>query len=133
MSLIDNLKKSEDDGFKSGGKVYKDTKGLDTIGYGTLLPLSEKECTLLLENRLKEISEELISKKPIVLDLDKKRYEVIAEMAYQLGVPTLLKFKKMWKAIEMKNYSVAAMEMLDSKWAKLDTPARAKRLAEIMS
>ena len=37
-------------------------------------------------------------------------------MAYNLGVDGLLKFKKMWKALEKQDYQTAAEEMKDSKW-----------------
>ena len=52
-------------------------------------------------------------------------------MSYQLGFSGLLKFKKMFKALENMNYEEAANEMLDSKW-HLDTPSRCKLNSERM-
>ena len=39
-------------------------------------------------------------------------------MAFNLGVAGLLKFKKMIAALEKRDYDTAAIEMLDSQWAK---------------
>ena len=38
-------------------------------------------------------------------------------MCFNLGIVKLLKFEKMIKALEQKNYSQAAKEALHSKWA----------------
>lgn len=57
---------------------------------------------------------------------------VVTEMAYQMGLPTLQQFKKFKKAIEDGDYQRAADEMLDSKWAKQDSPERAEHLSKIV-
>lgn len=138
MSLIETIKKSEDDGFKTGGMPYKDSLNKDTIGYGTLLPLSEKECEILLKHRLDIIIQELLNSKidskkilDIVNNLSKNRRDVLFEMAYQLGVPKTLKFKKMWKTIENNDFKKASFEMMNSRWY-LQTQARVSRLANCM-
>jgi len=137
MSIIDRLKTKEDDGFKTGGKPYKDHLGFDTIGYGTRLPLSEKECEMLLIHRLDNITKELLVSRldddkkveDIIYNLSDKRKEVLFEMAYQLGVPKTMKFK-MWKAIEDGNFDRASVEMIQSRWYK-QTPKRVGQLAKI--
>jgi len=135
-NIIEHIKKNEDDGFKTGGMPYNDSLGKLTIGYGTLLPLSEVECELLLLNRLNDILGELnqqtifnIKVEDLLKDLDIGRLDVLLEMAYQLGVPKLMKFKKMWKAIKEKNYNKASIEMIDSRWYS-QTPKRAGNLAK---
>ncbi len=125
--VIESLKQEE--GFC--GMPYEDTLGIPTIGYGIKLPLSEEEAELLLKHRLDKKILELNKKEPFFLDLPQKAQEVIANMAYQLGVGGVLKFKKMWMALKNGDYQKAADEMLDSKWAK-QTPNRAKRLSKIM-
>jgi len=125
--VIESLKK--DEGFN--GMPYEDSLGIPTIGYGTKLPLSKEEAEILLKHRLDKKILEISEKEPFFLDLPKTAQEVIANMAYQLGVGGVLKFKKMWAALKNRDYQKAANEMLDSKWAK-QTPNRAKRLAEIM-
>lgn len=127
MTLLQKIKESE--GFR--GMPYDDHLGNPTIGFGTLLPIDEQEAELLLQHRLAKMILHLHNEKPIVLKLNQARQDVLAEMAYQLGVNGVLKFKKMWKAIEDQNYSLASMEMIDSKWFS-QTPNRATKLAEIM-
>ena len=127
MELIEMIKKHE--GFR--GMPYNDSLGFLTIGYGTKLPLTEEEAELLLKHRLDEKVIELSEKEPFYLELPETAQKVIANMAYQMGVGGVLKFKKMWAALKNRNYKKAADEMLDSKWAK-QTPNRAKELAEIM-
>ncbi len=56
---------------------------------------------------------------------------IVAHMAYQMGVRGVLNFKKMIAALEEKDYYRVSVEMLDSKWAE-QTPARARRLAKRM-
>ena len=111
--------------------VYKDSRGLDTIGYGTLMPLSKEECKLLLVHRLDKMKNNLADKKPEIQLLNKDKQDVLYEMAYQMGVSGVLKFKNMWKAIEDDDYEEAGTQMLDSRWAK-QTPSRAQELAERM-
>ena len=125
--LIDNIKKSE--GFVD--HIYKDHLGKDTIGYGTLMPLTEKECELLLIHRLDKLKDEIFDKKSIVALLSENRQDVIFEMCYQMGVRGVLNFKMMWKAIEQGDYKEASKQMLDSRWAE-QTPQRAYKLARIM-
>ena len=124
--LIDDIKQEE--GFK--GIVYKCTEGFDTIGYGTRLPLSEKEAEMILEYRLNILKGNL-SDSLYMLDIDKKAWDILYNMVYQMGVKGVLNFKNMIKALEAKDYKRAGDEMLDSKWAK-QTPARANRLSKAM-
>lgn len=59
------------------------------------------------------------------------RQVVLVDMSVNLGFVGLLGFKRMWKALESGDFRVAAMEMLDSAYAR-QLPARAQRLAAIM-
>jgi lysozyme len=52
-------------------------------------------------------------------------------MGFNLGVPRLNKFKNMWKAVHDRDFSLAAVEMLDSRWAS-QVGQRAVRLANAM-
>jgi lysozyme len=66
-----------------------------------------------------------------VLELDEIRQRVIIDMAFNMGVPRLNKFKKMWKAIEEENFEEAKIQMLDSRWAS-QVGNRAVRLSNAM-
>ncbi len=102
-----------------------------TFGFGFTY-LTKPEAELVLRHRLANIKIELEDKLPVFHRLSKNRQEVLIEMAYQLGVAGLLKFENMIQALIGRNYDRASREMLDSKWAREDTPSRAKELAKKM-
>ena len=54
----------------------------------------------------------------------------IRDRAYQLGPSAFGKFKKTIYLLAHKDYRGASVEMLDSKWARDDTPRRAKELSD---
>lgn len=126
MSLVYDVKTEEDSGFRSGGKPYVDTEGYATIGYGTKLPLTEEECAMLLEHRLNKTINNVKSTF-YYLDIDDDAWEVLYNMAYQLGLGGLMKFKKMIKALRVCDYTTAASEGRDSLWYR-QTPNRCERL-----
>ena len=57
---------------------------------------------------------------------------VILEMAYEMGVSGVLGFGDMLAALSAGDYDKGADEALDSKWARQDSPRRARELAEII-
>jgi len=113
---LDNLVIStkENEGFR--GEVYQCSLGFDTIGFGTKLPISKKEATVLLRMRLNDKIEELERRKPLFTQLPNEVQEILAEMTYQIGVTGLLKFRKTWLYLEENEFESASIEMLDSKW-----------------
>jgi len=121
---IENIKRHE--GFVD--HVYKDSLGKDTIGYGTLMPISKKEAELLLKHRLEDKTRELVKKEPFFNELPSIAQTVILEMCYQLGVNGVLNFKKMWEALKRYNFVEAAKEGRDSLWWKEQTRSRAEEL-----
>lgn len=141
MIEIEQLK--IDEGFRS--RPYFCSEGHLTIGYGTRLPLtkyesefvlnvrdiSKEDADFLLKHRLTQHVSKLRNIKPIVYKLDENRQGVLYNMSYQLGVDGLLKFKKMWRAIEYFDFDTAAAEMKNSRWYK-QTPSRAQRLIQRM-
>jgi len=118
-----------DEGFN--GMPYDDTLGIPTIGIGTKLPLTEEEAELIAEHRMSQKINHLLSEKPIVLTLTLTRQEVLFNMAFQLGVNGLIKFKKMWDGIENHDFEEASKEMKNSRWY-LQTTSRAEKLMRLM-
>lgn len=118
--------------------AYRDTKGFWTVGPGILIDerrgggLSREEGVSILRNRILKIEAECIRRFPWWLDVDDARQQVIVCMAYQLGVNGVANFKKMCAAMAEHDYIIAAVEMLDSEWARKDSPARARRMVEMM-
>ena len=118
-------------------RVYKDTLGKRTIGYGHLCVEPEqwddsKEYTKEeLENVFsKDFNEALKNAEHLIGErsINHVAKEVIIEMVFQLGIGGVGKFKNMWKALDSEDYGEASFQMLDSLWAK-QTPARAGKLA----
>ena len=117
------------------GMPYKDTLGKETIGVGTLLPLTEYEAMLLALCRAHDVRVELIGALHVsygvyMSDLPRDVDAALQEMAFQLGVPKLMGFKKMLAAIRDERWRDAAVEARDSRWAR-QTPARAEHVAKV--
>ena len=113
---------------------YRCTSDKLSIGYGTNIQdgITREEALLLMRHRLGKVVAALESRLPFWPRLTDERRRVLANMGYQLGVGGLMGFKRMLAALERGDYDGAAREMLDSKWARQDSPGRARRLAERM-
>tara|TARA_B100000497_G_scaffold96585_1_gene108537 strand:- start:59 stop:544 length:486 start_codon:yes stop_codon:yes gene_type:complete len=120
--------------------VYQDHLGIDTVGIGRNLEdrgitdgelsyinktmddiydngLTEEEAYYLCMNDIAIVEKELLENKPVVNQLSDVRQMVLVDMAFNMGVPRLMKFVNMWLAIEKVNYPLACEEMIDSRWA----------------
>ena len=131
QQLINSVKENE--GYRS--MVYKDSLGIDTIGYGFAikdLELDEDICEEILKRKLDKLINRVNEKWGWIVNLPQEAQEVIYEMCYQMGVSGVSKFKKTLACFENHEYKMAAIEMLDSKWAKSDSPQRAKRMSDII-
>ncbi len=114
--------------------AYKDTEGYVSIGVGRQLDtrgISEGEAMVLLDNDIKIVIRELDANKGFWRELSEDRQRALANMAFNMGMPRLMKFKKMWIAIERGDFKEAAAEMLNSKWAE-QVGQRAHRLSVMM-
>lgn len=60
------------------------------------------------------------------------RQRALVEMVFQLGATGVVGFARMVGAIFRDEWARAADEALDSKWARKDTPYRARRVAEVL-
>lgn len=101
-------------------KPYRDTVGKLTIGVGRNLDdvgISHAEAMLMLNNDVEEAERQMRQRFPIVRKLDEVRYYALLNMAFNMGISTLSKFRNMWLAIDQGDWSRAADEALDSKWA----------------
>ena len=130
MDLIESIKKHE--GYV--GIVYKDSLGIDTIGYGFAikdLELDKDICDIILERKLKDLESRIKLKFGWYPFMPKTIQNVVMEMWYQLGVTGFSKFVKTITYLKDKDFKSASVEMLDSKWAK-QTPNRAKEMSEIV-
>lgn len=117
--------------------AYQDSLGYWTIGVGFLIDkrkgarVPDAVINFWFEYEMSQTEATLRAALPWVTTLDEVRYAVLADMAYNLGVPGLLKFKNTLAMIEGGRYADASSAMLDSLWAS-QVKGRAKRLAEMM-
>ena len=136
-------------------QVYKDSLGIATIGIGRNLEdrgitpeelewmdipnmdtiyqygISEADAMYLAQNDVQIVEEELVRAHPCVDRLDSVRQIILIDMGFNMGVPRLCKFKKMWAAVEAEDFPTAAKEMLDSRWSR-QVKGRATKLANAM-
>lgn len=114
--------------------VYKDTLQIDTIGYGFAIKdlyLDEEICEIILKQKLEKLIEKADKKFSFLKYTPQEGKEVVYEMCYQLGINGVSKFKRTLTYMQDKKYNKAAVEMLDSLWAK-QTPNRALKLSNII-
>lgn len=131
-ALIKQVKRHEGQNKKNGRHLpYKCPADKLTIGFGRNIEdrgISEAEADILLLNDLNDAAVELRKVITGWTELDDARRLALINMAYNLGVPRLLGFKKMLSALAKHDYNTAADEMLDSKWAS-QVGKRAQELA----
>lgn len=98
---------------------YIDTVGKLTIGWGRNIQdngISKAEADYLFENDFNRCQADLIKYKWYTDQPQNIQYALM-DMCFNLGIGKLLGFKKMIAALQEKNYTQAAIEALDSKWA----------------
>ena len=121
--------------------IYKDHLGNGTFGIGHLvlesddlkpgvaydddkvMEIFEKDFEIALNDARKFVPEE---------NIHPTAFGIVIEMCFQLGLPRLQKFKRFHYHLNKCQYEESAAEMLDSVWAKKQTPNRAKALADKM-
>ena len=130
--LIDDLKR--DEGCRL--TAYKDTVGVWTVGYGHahVAPgtvWTQAQADSALDADIAIAVHDLDFRLPWWRKLDDVRQDVLAEMAFNLGVEGLLGFHNTLALVEAGNYAAASGGLLASRWAK-QVGARATRLAAMM-
>lgn len=149
MSHLDQLEKSVSahEGFRS--VPYLDTQQLWTFAKGRCLqtnPLTAEEWTYLLRTHAITVSISLQGADWLMIRdlqmcesdcarsfeffplLNDARQNVLVEMVYQMGIVSVRGFTRMIAALRAQRWTEAALEGLRSKWAKIDSPERARRL-----
>jgi lysozyme len=122
-------------------EAYQDSVGLWTIGVGHLLGtekrmtrISPDECDALLNV---DIDWAIRTAERFVIELplwpyghNESRARALVNMAFNLG-PRLGQFKKFLGSVNGGNWETAAVQMMQSKWAK-QVGARAERLRDMI-
>ena len=140
-------------------KTYYCTAGKLTVGVGHNLDanplpglnragqeIGEGLALLIFQEDVDRFEACMLSRWPWMRDLDDARYAVLLNMAFNLGVRGLSRFKTTLTLIKHGEYRAAASQMLNSKWAaqvgkfppdsakarRIGRPGRAWELAEQM-
>jgi len=142
---------AENEGFRS--TVYKDTKGLNTVGYG--FNLTDPSVSALISSDVTEGRREMrrleaegvLQKRAAQATQDAKIFlggDVafnklsenqkigVVDMSFNMGLTRLRKFKKLRAALIKGDKVEAAKEVLDSKYARKDVPNRALKNATLI-
>jgi lysozyme len=127
--LLEHVKDAE--GFRS--YPYRCSANKLTIGYGRNLQdngISKVEGNFLL---ISDVSDAIADAERLdfFADLDPVRQMVIVDMLFNLGWVRFCGFKKFAVALRLKDYTLAAHEMQDSKWYR-QVGRRAKKLQKAM-
>lgn len=113
---------------------YKCPANKLTIGYGRNIEevgISKREASFLLH---RDIEERVVFLETFSFwkYMDSVRRTALIDMTYQLGGRGFSNFKKAIAALTTGDYKTAHDEILDSKYAKHDTPERARRIAKMI-
>ena len=122
-------------------EIYKDHLGYPTFGIGHLITEDDPEHgepdgTEISEDRVNEIFESDVAKFvseafPDLDELPDVAQQVIVNMAFNMGRPRLSKFKNFIAGVNDRDWTRAAEEMMDSRWAD-QVGARATRLRNLI-
>jgi len=120
-----------DEGYKRF--IYEDTNGNKTIGIGLNLDagMSKELARYIALWSIDDIREKLSYRLEFWNRLSRNRQDVLINMAFNLGIDGLFKFKKMLAAMSEENWDRAKYELLDSDAAR-ELHNRYGQLAEKM-
>lgn len=115
-------------------KPYQCTAGKLTIGIGRNIEdigISKDEALYLLKNDIDRVCDQLDNALPWWKMLSDRRQQALANLAFNLGITTLLTFKNSLALLRDGKYAQAADAFLDSKWAR-QTGQRAVRVTTMI-
>lgn len=130
QKLIQQLRRHEGERLRP----YRCSSGKLTIGVGRNLDdrgITAAESAYLLNNDIDRVWVEVESRMPWIRQLNEVRQRVLLDMAFNLGIDGLMKFRNTLATIRAGDYQKAGVMMLDSLWAK-QVGNRAQRLAVMM-
>lgn len=127
--------------FEEGRRThaYQDRGGVWTIGVGHTGPevvgglvWTDTQISDVLARDIAKAKSGLDHVAPWWRSLDDVRQDVVVQMTFQMGPGWTREFPKAVRAMVANDWQAAHDNMLDSKWARSDSPARAKRMADQM-
>lgn len=116
--------------------VYRDSRGLDSIGIGRLCDhrvpssgLEDWEQSWLFNNDCVRTLKEAEQFLPWIHELDQTRKDAILNMCFQMGAAGVAKFTRSMAFIRAKEWQLAAQNLAQSSWRQ-QTPERAIRVID---
>ena len=126
MSLLENIKAHE--GFSA--RIYKDSVGKPTVGYGFLVaalnpdelklnggkaePMSKEVAEKILNLKVSKLKKRLSQCLPWLESKPQNVQDTLIEMAYQLGLAGLMGFRHTLGCIEAGDYAQASKNLRES-------------------
>ena len=112
-------------------EIYLDHLGYPTFGIGHLIveadeehgkpvgtPITEERVNAVFDSDVAIYISEAKKVFPNLETLPSEAQEVIVNMTFNMGAPRLSKFKKFIVGVNVGDWNTAAVEMMDSRWAK---------------
>jgi len=115
-------------------KPYKCPSNRLTIGYGRNLEdrgITHEEADFMLQKDVEALYFDLHRAIPFFYTLPDDVQSALINMAYNIGVLGLLRFRRVLVQLELGRFDKAADQVLDSQYAR-QVPARAKRNADLI-
>ena len=116
---------------------YRCSEGKLTIGIGHNLDdngITKEQAIAICMDDIANVQRELANHPelgPTYAKLDEARKLAVDNMAFNLGIPTLRKFEKMWNALAIEDWETAADEAKDSRWYR-QVKARGDRIVSVI-
>ena len=126
-NIYDQLRR--DEGVRS--TMYRDELGNATVGVGHNLstPMSDRAIQALPEDDVAAADKALAAALPwTTSSLDAVRYGALLNLTFNVGSVGVLGFQRMLRALEAGDWTTAAAELLNSRYAR-QVGDRAQRLA----
>ena len=104
--------------------AYKCSANKTTIGIGRNIDanggigLTADEINYLLANDIERVNDELLGAFGWYKTLGTPRKDAMMDICFNMGLPSLMQFKKALAAMAKGDYVTASSEFLDSRWAK---------------
>lgn len=108
--------------------------GNPTIGVGRNLTgkgISRGEAIVMLDHDLDESEADCLTF-PWFAELDDTRQRAVANLRFNLGGSGFRTFRKFISAMARKNYEMAGLELVSSRWAKQVAPSRVSELRKMI-
>jgi lysozyme len=124
---------AEDEGERLS--MYKCSEGYNTVGIGHCLdtkPISQRASRVIFEDDVQDCLSDLDRAVPWWRSLSEGRQRALANLCFNMGISRLLGFKNMLAALHKGDYKRAALECLDSRWAKQVQKSRIERILRLI-